>query len=105
MHRQERGPVILVLDETLQKLPWESMDILKGYPVSRCPSLEYVEAAIRRYLNPSAPAAAKGKKAAAGRGNGKAKKATQSKSSTTTGTPEAAVASFSETEVREEEKG
>ena len=83
------------------------MDILKGHPVSRCPSLEYVEAAIRRHLSPAAAAAptaapaAKGKKAAtaAGRGGGKAtKKNAQPKS--TIGSTSAAMVSFSETEVR-----
>ena len=43
-----RHPVILVLDEVLQKVPWESMGLLRGRPVSRCPSVEYVEAALRR---------------------------------------------------------
>ena len=41
-----RHPVILILDETLQRLPWESTPLLRGRAVSRCPSLDYVRAAL-----------------------------------------------------------
>jgi len=45
--RQPRGPVLLILDETLQCLPWECLPLLRGHSVSRCPSIEYIEAALR----------------------------------------------------------
>lgn len=35
----KRKPVILVLDKTIQKLPWESIPILRDQPISRMPSL------------------------------------------------------------------
>ncbi|GIX79104.1 separin [Caerostris extrusa] len=35
----ERHPLILILDKTLQALPWESLPLLKTIPVSRMPSL------------------------------------------------------------------
>jgi separase len=37
-----RGPVVLVLDERLQRLPWEGMECLRACPVSRAPSLAFV---------------------------------------------------------------
>jgi len=37
-----RCPVILVLDERLQRLPWEGMECLRAFPVSRAPSLAFV---------------------------------------------------------------
>ena len=37
-----RSPVVLVLDESLQQLPWEGMDFLRGCSVSRAPSLDFV---------------------------------------------------------------
>jgi hypothetical protein len=37
-----RHPVILILDERLQRLPWEGTDFLRSHPVSRAPSLAYV---------------------------------------------------------------
>lgn len=45
----ERGPMVLVLDESLQALPWESMPCLRGGVVTRCPSLAYVAAALKRH--------------------------------------------------------
>lgn len=45
----ERGPMVLVLDERLQALPWESMPCLRGGVVTRCPSLAYVAAALKRH--------------------------------------------------------
>jgi len=39
---EKRGAVILVLDEVLQRLPWESMSFLSRCPVSRVPSLSCV---------------------------------------------------------------
>ncbi|KAF1391553.1 hypothetical protein PFLUV_G00043310 [Perca fluviatilis] len=39
-HREEpRGHVVLILDKYLQKLPWESISILRSHSVSRMPSL------------------------------------------------------------------
>jgi len=37
-----RGPVVLVLDERLQRLPWEGMECLRALPVYRAPSLAFV---------------------------------------------------------------
>eukprot|EP00624_Nannochloropsis_granulata_P002598 evm.model.NODE_23078_length_13312_cov_30.534330.3 len=56
---QQRGPVLLVLDETLQRLPWESLPLLKGHPVSRCPSLEYIGATLRIHGRSSSRSRAK----------------------------------------------
>ncbi|XP_078661182.1 separin-like isoform X2 [Branchiostoma floridae x Branchiostoma belcheri] len=39
---QDRGPVILVLDRTLQRLPWESIPLLQQGKVSRMPSLRFI---------------------------------------------------------------
>ncbi|XP_078580868.1 separin-like [Branchiostoma floridae x Branchiostoma japonicum] len=39
---QDRGPVIMVLDRTLQRLPWESIPILQQGKVSRMPSLRFI---------------------------------------------------------------
>ncbi|XP_069395412.1 separin isoform X2 [Paralichthys olivaceus] len=36
---EPRGHVVLILDKYLQKLPWESISILKSHSVSRMPSL------------------------------------------------------------------
>lgn len=43
-----RSPVILALDEDLQRLPWESMGLLRSHPTSRCPSLPFVIQALDR---------------------------------------------------------
>jgi len=40
--RVPRHPVCLILDRTLQWLPWESMPVLRHNPVSRMPSLPFV---------------------------------------------------------------
>ena len=37
-----REPLILILDEQLQQLPWEGLPFLKPYPVSRTPSTAHV---------------------------------------------------------------
>ena len=92
----QRRPVILVLDETLQKLPWECLDILKGHPVSRCPSLEYVEAAIRRYTSKASNIPATCASTAKSKKTGKAKAAEARKL-----TIAATTVSFREDEVRQ----
>jgi separase len=38
----KRSPVVLILDEALQRLPWESMRFLREHTVSRAPALSYV---------------------------------------------------------------
>ena len=38
----QRRPVILVLDEKIQRLPWEGMEFLRRSPVSRVPSVAFV---------------------------------------------------------------
>lgn len=45
----ERHPVILILDKAIQALPWESVPILQKNPVSRVPSLAYLQAQLRYY--------------------------------------------------------
>ncbi|CAM9528895.1 unnamed protein product, partial [Discosporangium mesarthrocarpum] len=40
--RPKRHPVILVLDEELQALPWEGLPCLRGHPVTRTPALPFV---------------------------------------------------------------
>jgi hypothetical protein len=42
-----RGHVVLVLDESLQCLPWESLALLRGQNVSRSPSLAQVVEALK----------------------------------------------------------
>lgn len=42
LNEKTRGPVILILDECLQRLPWESMSFLKSNPISRAPSMSFV---------------------------------------------------------------
>ncbi|XP_066255775.1 uncharacterized protein Sse [Euwallacea similis] len=37
-----RHPVILIIDETLDSIPWEMMDVLKNESVSRVPSLHFL---------------------------------------------------------------
>ena len=37
-----RGPLVLVVDERLQALPWESTPLLDGQPACRLPSAEFV---------------------------------------------------------------
>ncbi|XP_066299642.1 separin-like isoform X2 [Branchiostoma lanceolatum] len=39
---QDRGPVIMILDRTLQRLPWESIPLLQQGKVSRMPSLRFI---------------------------------------------------------------
>ena len=34
-----RKPTVLILDKEIQGLPWESMNFLKGHPMSRVPSI------------------------------------------------------------------
>ena len=36
--KKKRGPVILILDETLNGIPWEALPCLEGHPVSRLPA-------------------------------------------------------------------
>ncbi|EEC03685.1 conserved hypothetical protein [Ixodes scapularis] len=45
----ERHPVILILDKAIQALPWESVPILQKNPVSRVPSLAYLQAQLWYY--------------------------------------------------------
>ncbi|CAB4023102.1 separin isoform X2, partial [Paramuricea clavata] len=40
----KRGPVVLILDKSIQHLPFEAMPILRDQQVSRMPSLEFINA-------------------------------------------------------------
>ncbi|CAM9408568.1 unnamed protein product, partial [Sphacelaria rigidula] len=42
----ERHPVVLVLDEELQAMPWEALPCLRGHAVTRCPAVPFVFAAL-----------------------------------------------------------
>uniref|UniRef100_H3B3H1 separase n=1 Tax=Latimeria chalumnae TaxID=7897 RepID=H3B3H1_LATCH len=39
---QSNGPLVLVLDKHLQKLPWENIPLLRSRPVTRLPSLRFL---------------------------------------------------------------
>lgn len=94
-----RHPVVLILDETLQRLPWESLPSLRGRPVSRCPSLAYVRAALlgRRRAGDNG----------SGKGKGKDKKprsaAATTKGRRTTGAASASIAAA--VEMKDDEPG
>ncbi|CAM9196338.1 unnamed protein product [Phaeothamnion confervicola] len=66
-----RHPVILVLDERLQAIPWECMPCLLGHPVTRVPALAHVYRALDiPWLLASNPAVDAGESAACDGGGG-----------------------------------
>ena len=46
-----RGPVVLILDKTLQSLPWESMNFLRGQSITRMPSLLVTSSHCKSYID------------------------------------------------------
>eukprot|EP00903_Cladosiphon_okamuranus_P012531 g11734.t1 len=72
----ERHPVVLVLDEELQAIPWEGLPCLRGHAVTRVPAVPFVFAALETRWNRGGDgdAQASGSKArgkAKGKGKGK----------------------------------
>ncbi|KRT84740.1 Peptidase, partial [Oryctes borbonicus] len=47
--QKRRHPVILVVDEKLDALPWEMLDVLQDHPVSRMPSLHFTYALFKEH--------------------------------------------------------
>lgn len=71
----ERHPVVLVLDEELQAIPWEGLPCFRGHAVTRVPAVPFVFAALEtRWDGGGADDEASGNKGK-GRGRGKVKPA------------------------------
>ncbi|KAB0804727.1 hypothetical protein PPYR_01697 [Photinus pyralis] len=47
--QQKRHPVLLILDEKLDALPWEMLDILENQPISRMPSIHFTYALYKEH--------------------------------------------------------
>ncbi|GJQ66032.1 hypothetical protein Trydic_g4122 [Trypoxylus dichotomus] len=47
--QRKRHPVILVVDEKLDTLPWEMLDVLQDHPASRMPSLHFTYALFKEH--------------------------------------------------------
>ncbi|XP_063237916.1 separin [Bacillus rossius redtenbacheri] len=49
MSTAKRHPVILIVDDTLKRLPWESISVLNSHPVTRIHSLHFLHALYKVY--------------------------------------------------------
>ncbi|KAK4885723.1 hypothetical protein RN001_001994 [Aquatica leii] len=49
--KQTRHPVLLIIDEKLDVLPWEMLDVLENHPASRMPCLHFTYALFKEYEN------------------------------------------------------
>ncbi|KAK7575673.1 hypothetical protein V9T40_011959 [Parthenolecanium corni] len=47
--KTKRHPVILIVDQKLETVPWEACPVLKHHPVSRLPSIHYVHAIFKHH--------------------------------------------------------
>lgn len=68
----ERHPVVLVLDEQLQAIPWEGLPSLRGHAVTRVPAVPFVFAALETRWD-GGDASGTGVEASGGKGRGKGK--------------------------------